>query len=176
MPPKRKAAAKAVGRPAKKKALDASLTDIVRQEIRLALKDFHTTGQLTQDVPLPSVPPASQPDDSQGDNPTAHAMPSTCTTVPAQDAMMSAVLSDFLAGNLQGESTVPQPLPDVPQSPLGIHVQDRLKSKIVGNQYVEFSIAISGSVASVSSSRGHNKVNSIEQWADAWIVYAALYV
>ena len=87
--------AKAVGRPAKKKALDASLTDIVRQEIRLALKDF-----LPQDVPLPSVSPASQPDDSQGDNPTAHAMPSTSATVPAQEAMMSAVLSDFLAGNL----------------------------------------------------------------------------
>ena len=190
MPPKRKAAAKAVGRPAKKKAPEASLTEIVRQEIRLALKDFHPTGQLPQDVPLPPVLHASQPDDSQGENATAHVMPSTSATVPAQDAMMSAVLSDFLAGNLQGESTVPQPLPDLPQSPLGIHVQDRLKSKIIGNQYVEFfellpnitsqipeiSIAISGSVASVSSSRGHKKVNSIEQWTDAWFVYAALYL
>ena len=96
-----------------------------------------------------------------------------------------------MAGNLQGESVVPQPLPDLPHSPLGLTIPDKIKSRIIADQYVEFfellpsttsvqtpevSIAFTGSTASVTSNKASKKVYSIEQWTDAWLVFASIYL
>ena len=111
-------------------------------------------------------------------------------------ATMYNILSDFLAGNLPGESQVQQPLPDLPHSPLGLNVSAKLKSRIVTDQYVELSellplsrpnhaqpevsISLSGSTASVSSTRVAKALVLVdilnEQWTDAWLVFASVYL
>ena len=173
------------------------LVAVVRREVQLALQGLRApSGPLPVATPGPSSPTDSVPGSPCPPAAASLQVPSVPDPLPGpssddHNATMSNILTDFLAGNLPGESQGQQPLPDLPHSPLGLNVSAKLKSRIVTDQYVELSellpsgsdhpqpevsISLSGSTASVSSTRVAKAIVSVEQWTDAWLVFASVYL
>ena len=114
MPPKHSAVGK---KPPKRKSGELDIGELVRKEIRLAQEQQATAQTAPQDALPGTSAEESEPTNSGPSSMTSTAAAPLPTAAPSTEAVqdhghtISGLLSDFMAGNLQGESVVPQPLP-----------------------------------------------------------------
>lgn len=100
-------------------------------------------------------------------------------------ALLQAVQNPQAQGNVQVN---PIPIPSV-NSALGLNVSHQIKQKIVLGEYIDFGqllgnnsnrqgpefLTLVGGHIHVQSKGASTKITSIEQWTDAFLIYASIY-